>query len=83
MWPLGLGAAAWVWTGWWPAAAVVVVLAYVAQCWWFPYRRCWRCRGARWRGDGRGNLRHRNCWVCGGRGVLRRWGAVLMGVVRP
>ncbi|HVL85651.1 MAG TPA: hypothetical protein VM367_15400 [Pseudonocardia sp.] len=61
-------------------AAGIAAGFYASSCWWFPRRRCWRCSGAKWRGDGRGNLRERRCLVCGGAGTLRRPGAVLLGV---
>jgi 4-amino-4-deoxy-L-arabinose transferase-like glycosyltransferase len=60
-------------------AIVVAVLAYLASCWGWPWRKCWRCGGAKMRSDGRGNLRERNCRVCKGKGIVRRAGAMVIG----
>lgn len=60
-------------------AAGVAAALYGLSCAIWPRRRCWRCSGAKWRGDGRGNLRARRCLVCGGAGTVRRVGAVVLG----
>lgn len=60
-------------------AIIVAALAYLASCWGWPWRKCWRCHGARMRDDGRGNLRERNCRVCKGKGLVRRAGAIVIG----
>lgn len=53
-------------------------LLYLISCRMWPFRICWRCNGARNRSDGRGNLRDRNCQVCGAQGRRPRWGARLV-----
>ena len=63
-------------------ALVVALLAYFGSCWGWPWRKCWRCKGAKMRSDGRGNLRERSCRVCLGAGLLPRLGAVLIGRAR-
>lgn len=69
----------------WDASAVAVVAVvcavglYLGSCAIWPHRKCWRCAGVRWRGDGRGNLRARRCRVCRGEGTLRRAGSRLVG----
>jgi hypothetical protein len=83
MWPLVVGAAVWVWSSWWWLGVAGLVVTYGIQCWWYPFRRCWRCGGDKFRGDGKGNLRPRFCRVCKGKGLVRRWGAVLIGMVKP
>lgn len=60
-------------------AGAVAAGLYLLSCLVLPRRRCWRCVGRRYRGDGRGNLRDRNCRACGGAGDARRVGAVLLG----
>lgn len=61
-------------------AGFAAIGLYLVSCAIWPHRKCWRCRGAKWRGDGRGNLRPRRCRVCGGRGNVRRAGARLIGM---
>jgi hypothetical protein len=58
------------------------VAGYLASCAVFPWRRCWWCGGTKFRGDGHGNLRERGCVLCGGVGLVRRAGAVLLGMRR-
>lgn len=60
-------------------AAGSALLLYAASCAVWPRRKCWRCRGAKFRTDGRGNLRDRRCLVCSGAGTVRRVGSVLLG----
>jgi hypothetical protein len=77
------GAVVWALTGTLWLGAPAVVVTYFVWCWVFPYRTCWRCDGVVWRTDGKSNKRPRNCRVCADRGHVRRWGAALIGMVKP
>lgn len=60
---------------------VVAVVAYLASCVVFPYRRCPLCGGRQNVGDNRGNYRRRwaACVWCKGERDNRRVGARLLG----
>lgn len=51
---------------------------YLASCYFWPFRRCWWCKGTKELGDGRGNLRPRNCHVCHRTQRVRRLGAMAL-----
>lgn len=52
---------------------------YMGSCFFFTKRSCWWCVGKKESGDGRGNLRDYNCWICGGTARRLRWGARIWG----
>lgn len=63
--------------------AVAAVLVYLASCWVWPFRKCWRCGGDDRAGDGRGNYRRkRACFICKGERDHPRIGARLLGRAR-
>jgi hypothetical protein len=47
------------------AVVVVLVAVYVAECWWFPFGRCWCCSGTGRHSRKDGKV-WRNCWWCKG-----------------
>jgi hypothetical protein len=55
-------------TVWLALAVVVVVVAVLARARWWPYQRCWWCRGRPKRGAGSTKLAYNRCRFCGGKG---------------
>ena len=56
----------------------VFVVWQVVSCWWYPFARCWCCKGT-----GRhGKKVFRDCWWCGGRGRRLRVGRWLVDGIR-
>lgn len=54
-----------------------VVAYYAFQCWWFPFGRCWCCKGKgiHMAADGK---HFRDCkWMCKGKGRRRRVGRAI------
>lgn len=63
-------------------AGTVAALLYLASCFVWPYRACWRCSSDDRAGDGRGNYRRRRCWWCKSVRDNPRVGAQLIGRAR-
>ena len=73
---LGLFLAGWALNSW-DLGASLVLLAYVVECWWFPYGTCLRCRGKKvYRSQFSKGVR--KCRRCGGSGERLRVGRRLV-----
>lgn len=60
-------------------SGVAALLAYLALCWWRPFKPCPSCGGDPRDRDSEGNYRRFACWRCGGAKDYPRVGARLMG----
>lgn len=59
---------------------LVAAAAYIAHCWWRPFRDCPKCKGSSRNYDGRGwGTFNESCRWCGNSGRRRRWGSRLLG----
>lgn len=60
-------------------------VCYAGSCWWFPFGRCWCCkgRGAHKRRDGKvfRDCRHLLGWGCGGSGRRLRIGRRVYNII--
>lgn len=55
---------------------------YSVACWWFPFGRCWCCKGKGIHLSGNGK-HFRDCkWICKGTGRRRRTGRTVFEAVR-
>ena len=55
-----------------------VVVAWCAWAWFFPFKRCFRCRKRGKRGPGSTRFGYSRCGKCGGGGEQIRWTAQLI-----
>jgi hypothetical protein len=59
-------------------AALLAIVVFLAWCWFFPVKRCFRCRGRKGRGAGSTRFGYSRCGKCGGTGEQIRWTAALI-----
>lgn len=81
--PWLLGAVAFGRSQLWLVGALVLAASYLGLCAWWPYITCPSCSGKKLIGDGGGHFRKHDCRRCGGKGLVRRWGAIVIGRIKP
>jgi hypothetical protein len=59
-------------------AVVVAAVAWCAWAWFFPIKRCRRCRSRKGRGAGSSRFGYSRCRKCAGSGEQVRWTAQLI-----
>jgi hypothetical protein len=57
---------------------IALAAAWCVWAWWWPYKRCFRCRGRGKRGAGSTKYGYSRCSKCKGSGEQTRWTAQLI-----
>jgi hypothetical protein len=64
------------------AVSLLLLAAYPASCWWFPFARCRLCDGTGRRHSESQRRNFRPCWWCKGTGRRLRWGRRLFNALQ-